>query len=1454
MPSITVGDIHSPGPIYFNNTESGEIDYYACWQAWENSAAPGSGEFRRIAVQRLLACLESGSETLNLADLELTSLPDALPLHIKQLILSNNQFTQLPTNLPPALASLSIENNPLAGPVYQQIQHTLAAADYQGPVIYAGAPDEAFPLISDDALREVLVDGREIRLKAEDEIRYRQRMKDLLTSRPGKIAGGLLAGVTLLTGAAALFRHYWAGAGSEAPMDNALLSAGPESDTVSAIPQALASAMPFFADTTQPPVAQSVEQRVAAFFRKENLSFIDSEPTKEALASSVAEWLYPPDGPHEVDEKVLKLAKQILLASGTYGGKEGEELSLSMAKGVIRQWVSKLLLGKPLREFVAEKLLADTGQHYMTLGSLKKIISLPMLFLTGQLLLENIPAVKLESVEVMWRALLQAEIPLLDNAQFKEAQNKPLTEYEFLALCAGAQFLADRGELNNFTLQEVAETGAAIWGDIVSGSSDIDMLPWILTPALWYTALTAPDLLKNQQPRYGETAILSVLTQWKNAQQQANTIQSHLTAYQQALDVWDNKGALADKFIARCPLDKIHYIPSRADDILPQAEINKKIRNGAKERYLLYDTPPCQQDNVPPSLTHEYKRVTNNVANNYQQLDRLLLDGALFAANKEDMDFILSPEVKLYAAHLKMRSTTPVMIESPTAFGGATWVGDIYVQLINTELFAIRNNGGERIYGLKKDHETNSYSLLRLDRNIESYIQHGVLSHAHLWDKYTRDGDKLYAHGYEFTPEIKVSTKAPLYTQKNNARDDFLDFFSNKHRSSFYDTLYQAGNVRSATENFWSTLKPIIPFYGCIEGLASGKPAQIVEAIPSCFLDIVSMIPVVGQAASISGKFGMQLAQGMRSGVLKAGQGATAKAIASAVATGIVLPAPAELQSLLINMLRTCDPGIELLFQGGAQIARISAGVSDVGLSARLQQRVSAPANTHKVKYPQAQLPSGNKVSIKKVGEQVWVRVNPSNGEGFGKYYQLEGERLKEIEVHGYPPQDSLPSGSQPQLPVTRALASPVDHNQFPAVPGNAPYWNRVREVSNILPPVPRQRSPDGTIQMLPRFLPEEPLWVNTVETSTRQLLEDVNTYYSPQRWHAWPGMSNDELWSPPPAIVKMQEDLRLQAEQSLRSFQLVWRMIWRIECFGGLPNSQVGRFLAGTLNTTRPEVIQEAFKRLKSIVKRGYKFLKAARDVDFNNMIIISSDFRPDPKHPSRQITSLPRKIIKGDLPFAIVFIQDPEARIFFFADKFVNNIIPGARLRHSLTHEITHAAANTDDIYTHFYPPKGKISNAKDMAIDFSRNFSFKKGGKGIPVIYENIGFRSFLRRIFISQGITGDVPINDIYYAIMTDRMLSANLMMSDADVVATIIRDLAEDRTFDAVIRARREVAPQIDEQNHNATLAEPGDSTEPPEPAERGLQNMLTLAVMASLRAYAAPEQVTTAPPEATTAQ
>ncbi|HEY0209222.1 hypothetical protein [Acerihabitans sp.] len=102
---------------------------YILWENWKNSAIPGMGEERSIALQRMIECERYNSNELDLSGLGLTSLPPVLPKAITVLDIHNNQLSEITPALAPTLIKLNASNNQLTFLPDMKFQFELQSLD-----------------------------------------------------------------------------------------------------------------------------------------------------------------------------------------------------------------------------------------------------------------------------------------------------------------------------------------------------------------------------------------------------------------------------------------------------------------------------------------------------------------------------------------------------------------------------------------------------------------------------------------------------------------------------------------------------------------------------------------------------------------------------------------------------------------------------------------------------------------------------------------------------------------------------------------------------------------------------------------------------------------------------------------------------------------------------------------------------------------------------------------------------------------------------------------------------------------------------------------------------------------------------------------------------------------------------------------------------------------------------
>lgn len=183
-------------------------------------------------------------------------------------------------------------------------------------------------------------------------------------------------------------------------------------------------------------------------------------------------------------------------------------------------------------------------------------------------------------------------------------------------------------------------------------------------------------------------------------------------------------------------------------------------------------------------------------------------------------------------------------------------------------------------------------------------------------------------------------------------------------------------------------LLSLVPFYDCVTGIIE-KDSN--KAVPSCVIDVVLLIPVVGEAMGFTAKFGLGVAKelikrGIK-GVLKNSK--------------YFLPTRAESLKFGVSLVRYIDPGIEFVSDISKLLPKLmklnfkgqSKEVKNLIATLEKLQKETSVASESIVK---ARLPQGGpEVPVKHVDEHLYVQVMNPQGDEFGEYFLLKNNQLE---------------------------------------------------------------------------------------------------------------------------------------------------------------------------------------------------------------------------------------------------------------------------------------------------------------------------------------------------------------------------------------------------------------------------------------------------------------------------
>lgn len=408
---------------------------------------------------------------------------------------------------------------------------------------------------------------------------------------------------------------------------------------------------------------------------------------------------------------------------------------------------------------------------------------------------------------------------------------------------------------------------------------------------------------------------------------------------------------------------------------------------------------PCPGPWIPPDINEWYMRLTKAVSESFYSLDQFLIRLAVDSFHKDDLNFIFSSESRIYEAqavlsHKARHSASgPGTSGFPPVFLAKEVEVETLLTLDETDLFVVILGGEERCYALKRLEKDGGYKLYRVDKDPMSYLRYGLFNRQDLWkNEFRKYGDKVLIRDKPYI--FKLESNQNKLLLKGNAQEAFINHISSKHRDKVYRQLYDSGRETTMVTKIWDVFKHLIPFYDCVVGSMN---KDIGEAVPSCMLDAVSLIPVLGQVTALNTRFVF----GMARTIMKQG------------AAGIVrhstrfLPRTSELRSIVVSAIRYADPGIEFLNDSSQALFKGLIRLKNQAFIRKELKEVVAKLEKFGIEthdwvksYTQATLPNnGPEIRVKRVQNHLYVPVSDfKKGTVYGNHFTLRGTKLRLFE------------------------------------------------------------------------------------------------------------------------------------------------------------------------------------------------------------------------------------------------------------------------------------------------------------------------------------------------------------------------------------------------------------------------------------------------------------------------
>jgi len=322
-----------------------------------------------------------------------------------------------------------------------------------------------------------------------------------------------------------------------------------------------------------------------------------------------------------------------------------------------------------------------------------------------------------------------------------------------------------------------------------------------------------------------------------------------------------------------------------------------------KSAWFCNSYPPTQE---VENVSKQYQRQIDDIADAYRPLDNLLLIVAYEKLPENERDFIRSAEVKRLQAEFSAADKLNYGLAGTNHLARQGLTVALRKQV---ELFSARAQCGnldeERIYVLEK--QAPGYCLKRIDRNRSAYHDLAL------------DPGRI-ANDNNFQLKINPLGNNALKQASQDLRELFSQI-AQKHQASLAQQLHSYGNDQTGLEKTGDIMLSMVPFYLCLSATDEGEAAQ------SCSIDILALLPGIGEIGTLPARFGQVFIRGSMEAMQSTASELSARSTLAEVlreggrnvAEHLILPvsqtiSQVELNPLLVTAVRMLDPGFELLY------------------------------------------------------------------------------------------------------------------------------------------------------------------------------------------------------------------------------------------------------------------------------------------------------------------------------------------------------------------------------------------------------------------------------------------------------------------------------------------------------------------------------------------------------------
>jgi hypothetical protein len=373
------------------------------------------------------------------------------------------------------------------------------------------------------------------------------------------------------------------------------------------------------------------------------------------------------------------------------------------------------------------------------------------------------------------------------------------------------------------------------------------------------------------------------------------------------------------------------------------------------------------------------------------------------------------------------------------------------------------------------------------------------------------------------------------------------------------------------------------------------------------------------------------------------------------------------------------------------------------------------------------------------------------------------------------------------KIPRKKRTGKKKAYNTLPKTPDRSTEWNAIRKATVYKKPPARRENLLVRLPKLKKFIPEPANTILPNPETDRMILEIIEqrmfnpSIPLPNFW-VFAGLDSKKM---PKFIQSFQTELAEGFQNAKTIFGDVTKKCEALLKQPSLSATEEGQYLTQMFQLEneqdKEEVLKEIAQRLLSMSKKGEEFLQKTEEFGFENIWIVSSKLKLDPKS-KRYLTT----IEQDPQMKAFVFPTDAECRIVIIADAYrrdpkLSSILQlNTKTEETLLHETTHLVSGTEDLALYDLPKKGFDRSGEEILDYYDLTLNKRSKKKDFDLFVRQLAEHSKLN----------ELSTHTVYRALSRDPMLRANVQMMDATMVSVIMRDIAHGRAFDAQVRVRR----------------------------------------------------------------